>query len=600
MDSTSKPHDLHTKKHPPEEIDLRQTRREHVHRHYSRAISMAHSALDDGSKSPQPSRDLTEWLLSKLGFHCKEWTQLTDEELASFICAPARLSDEITHDRTLKRIRKARERLLKWQAKAGNPILIEYELRFVHAEDSEPGRPKGKHYPWYRLPFGELIAEIIEEAPVGTRADRLKRIVKRHVDNYLARFGGAYKRDKKKKEHSPESDLKRSATIAKKAVERAEKKSGQQSAVSEFVSVFSREFCGLVRFSPFDHKSNNGNNLDPESVQDNCHVVFPDKSPIPNDLTQKPCATSVTSISAPKSAEIRHESQLISVTQLSASGRAERGCDSHPPAPRAMDEHRALETFRSVGCGEFEWFFVDPATDKKTGAYHLVNADEFAAEVTELVGDAERGGVSFVARVRGPVLQLDDCDSEVALLLEPFTFVVIETSKNNFQCWLAFKDERDKAEARACLFAGLRKLAPGVNHGAGGAVRWPGSINAKPSRNGWRVRVDSANLGRFVTPSELDDAALLGDPPALAEINWQTSGAPGAWPDYERCLKDKGGDRSKADWQFVCYALKRRWSPKEIAAKLAEISDKAKEGGERYINRTIASAVAHLGLEVAQ
>src|SRR5262249_12644920 len=154
----------------------------------------------------------------------------------------------------------------------------------------------------------------------------------------------------------------------------------------------------------------------------------------------------------------------------------------------------------------------------------------------ELIGDAERGGVSLVVRVRGPVLQLDDCDASAALLLEPFSFAVIETSANNFQVWLAFNDEWDKAEARARLFARLRELAPGANPGAGGAVRWPGSINAKPERNGWRVRVDSVNPGRIVTPSELEDAGLLGDPPAATEWTWQPNGAPGAWPDYERSL----------------------------------------------------------------
>src|SRR5262249_52812947 len=122
----------------------------------------------------------------------------------------------------------------------------------------------------------------------------------------------------------------------------------------------------------------------------------------------------------------------------------------------------------------------------------------------------------------------------------------------------------------------------------------------KPNRNGHCVCVDSVNSARFVTPSELDDAGLLGDPPPATEINWQTNGAPGAWPDYERSLKDKNGDRSKADWQFVCYALKRRWSPKDVAEKLAEVSSKAQECGDRYINRTVAAAVAYLGLGVSQ
>jgi hypothetical protein len=244
---------------------------------------------------------------------------------------------------------------------------------------------------------------------------------------------------------------------------------------------------------------------------------------------------------------------------------------------------------------------VDPETDKKTGAYHEVEADEFGAEIEELIGDAERGGVSLVARVRGPVLQIDDCNAEVALLLEPFSFFVEETSANSFQVWLAFRDEWDKAEVAARLFVRLRELKLEGNPGAGGATRWPGSVNAKPSRNGWRVRVDSVNPSRFVTPSELEDVGLLGDPPSPVELDWQPDGAPRAWPDYDRCLKDKDGDRSKADAQFVFFALTRNRTPEEIAEKLVEVSTKAKEKGEKYINRTVAKGVAYLsGSEVSR
>jgi hypothetical protein len=262
-----------------EEIDLRRVRREHVHRHYSRVISLALSALDDGSQSPPPSRELIEWLLSALGFHCTEWTRLTDEELADFVGASFRLNEKITHVRILGKIRKQRERLVKWQAKEGNPNLFDYRLFFEHAEDSEPGRPKGKNYPEYRGPFGELIVGIIEEAPPSTRDDRLKRVVRRHVADYLARFNGTAKRDKRKKEHSPESDLNRAATVAWRAVEREEKKSGRLSALNSFCAVFSRKFSGLVRFESFDGKSCADSDLEKVSECGTCPPDFPTNRP---------------------------------------------------------------------------------------------------------------------------------------------------------------------------------------------------------------------------------------------------------------------------------------------------------------------------------
>src|SRR5262249_15008979 len=149
--------------------------------------------------------------------------------------------------------------------------------------------------------------------------------------------------------------------------------------------------------------------------------------------------------------------------------------------------------------------------------YHRVSGDDLADEIREIVEDARQLGQSFIVRPRGPVLQLDDCDQRAACILEPFAFVTVETSEKNYQCWLSFKDDQDKAEARARLFAGLRDLAPGVNPGANGAIRWPGSINCKPERNGWRVRIHSINPGRIVTPSELEDAGLLADPPPITE-----------------------------------------------------------------------------------
>src|SRR5262249_54457046 len=235
----------------PAEREMPRAKRERVHRYYSHVISLALSALDDGSKSPPPSRELIEWLLDALGYHVTEWTRLTDEELANLMSCPSRLKDEITYDRVLSRIRKQRERLLAWQDKPGNPILINHRHFFEHAADSEPGNPKGKHYSEYKLPFGELVAEIVAECPVGTRNDRLKRVIKRQVDDY----GGTQKREKGKREHSPESDLNRAAAIAKKAFDRKEKRSGRQSAINAFRAAFEREFGEFLQEVFFDNSS---------------------------------------------------------------------------------------------------------------------------------------------------------------------------------------------------------------------------------------------------------------------------------------------------------------------------------------------------------
>ena len=79
--------------------------------------------------------------------------------------------------------------------------------------------------------------------------------------------------------------------------------------------------------------------------------------------------------------------------------------------------------------------------------------------------------------------------------------------------------------------------------------------------------------------------------------------APRYWPDYRRALAGaplndsrSGPDRSKADFMWAKWAAQRGWNADEIAAKLIEVSDKAKErsarGDDRYAELTAENAVA--------
>jgi hypothetical protein len=269
----------------------------------------------------------------------------------------------------------------------------------------------------------------------------------------------------------------------------------------------------------------------------------------------------------------------------------------------AGDGVLAIAAFESVGCTKFKWFFKNDVTEEKESDNNHVTVQQLAQDLPELIGDAERGGVSLVVRVTGKelpsegILQLDDCNSSAAKLLAPFAFLTVETSPNNYQCWLAFHDDDDKAAARERLLAGLCEMFPGLDRlklpGAGGAIRWPGSINSKPERDGWRVRIHSINPGRRITPSELDDAGLLADPrPRRNRVDRSPNRSQSrAWPDYEKCLRAKP-TRSEADAQFAWIALRRGFSEAEIVAKLSEISEKAKESGEQYVMRTIVNVSA--------
>ncbi len=289
--------------------EMPRAKRERVQRYYSRVITLALSALDDGSQSPPPSRDFIELLLSALGYEVVEWTRCTDESASEFAACAVRLNKEMTKNRFLANHRKQRERLMAWQGKAGNPILVEHRHFFELAEDSEPGRPKGKHYSEYKLPFGELIRDIIEDCPIGTRDEQLKKAVKRHAAAYLQRFGGTSKHDKKKRQHSPESNAARAATVAFDAFIREIQKSGEVSAANLIRAAFEAKFGDFYN-GVFTAKSNGG-------VQ----------------LTKIPCATSVTYLSEAETGEFWHALEVEDVAQF----RSWPEIDSLPELPIISD-----------------------------------------------------------------------------------------------------------------------------------------------------------------------------------------------------------------------------------------------------------------------
>lgn len=277
------------------------------------------------------------------------------------------------------------------------------------------------------------------------------------------------------------------------------------------------------------------------------------------------------------------------------------GCDSEELASEAQ---RALDAFLSVEAYPDEVLFLNDETEEREGG-RKINTAQLKAELDDLVFDARQGGASFIVRIRGP-LQIDDCTREEMEFLSRFAFASFETSPNNFQTWLAFADDDDKATARDRLFAGLRQLFPGtkLNAGSGGAIRWPGSLNLKPNRrlpdgSAWSVRMVHAEPGRIVTPSELDEFGLLAD---IEPVSQPVESAPArsGWPDYEATLKRAllaGKTHSEADASWVTSSIlfyKKR-DREEIAARLREVSQHARENEpQKYAIRSVNKVGDHL------
>jgi hypothetical protein len=218
---------------------------------------------------------------------------------------------------------------------------------------------------------------------------------------------------------------------------------------------------------------------------------------------------------------------------------------------------------------------------------------------------------SFIIRPEGAALiQVDDCTASERDLLAPVSFLVAETSGNNFQAWLALPtttsdDERKRIRER--LFKGALLGTP-ANVGAGNAMRWVGSLNCKPERRRTdgsfpRVRLIASSFGRYTTEAELESYGLLA-PHAPACDSFSPvkrtkavdNAVPRTPPSYERCLQSvrlkKNGkpDRSFADLLFAVTCLDWKFSFDETVALLKQVSAKARARRDDYVQRTVTIA----------
>lgn len=271
--------------------------------------------------------------------------------------------------------------------------------------------------------------------------------------------------------------------------------------------------------------------------------------------------------------------------------------------PVSGDHWEALQAVLSVDCPPVEYLFKDDAKKAKQAGYQ-VTADDFAESLSPWLQRQREIGRSFIANLGGPVIMRDDIDKATADKLLPFSFLQTESSKGNYQAWLCYAGDEPIEEIRRRFHAAADRLKLTGNLGSTHSLRWPGSINYKPGREQWRVRVHAVNLGRRVSERELEAAGLLATLPEIERAGGAPivarSGWPGRWPDYQKCLasarvRDDGQpDRSSADYTFALTSLSWGFSPDAIAAELANLSDKAQElrerDRERYVRRTIERA----------
>jgi hypothetical protein len=246
---------------------------------------------------------------------------------------------------------------------------------------------------------------------------------------------------------------------------------------------------------------------------------------------------------------------------------------------------------------------------KENRSYDTVHAQILRDRVRDYIGQGEREQLSVCVRpIADHLIQFDDGDAQVLADEKPFLFGAFETSPGSIQAWAAMlpgtpKEVRDRVRRRW-----LVHLKGRANGGAYGAIRWPGSLNVKEERrqpDGTFPRVTTiySNPGRYVTEEELEAAGHLAPeppppPPLKTEARKVSANLnpPVQWPDWNvelsRSNLKKNGERqhSEADLKWCKRAFEWRWSRSEIKSMLLDVSPRAKEKTEHYIERTLDRA----------
>ena len=253
----------------------------------------------------------------------------------------------------------------------------------------------------------------------------------------------------------------------------------------------------------------------------------------------------------------------------------------------ALTAERESEQWQAValaaGVGAYPVRVVSKRdSDGETTQRQVSDLRLFAAGFDRLLTRNNAEGLSTIVTLSG-AFHRDDCtESDVAELL-PLGFMAIETSRESYQVWFRLPDRQSDTEGRRQFHAILTAAGIGGNPGATHSARWPGSINGKPSRNGWMVRIVGRDDGRVTTLEEVSTLCpTLTAENAVGAIPERLTGnqrvkynqsSRRRFPDYERCLTGKP-TRSEADASFIRIALDYHFSDDQIIGELARVSER--------------------------
>ena len=258
-----------------------------------------------------------------------------------------------------------------------------------------------------------------------------------------------------------------------------------------------------------------------------------------------------------------------------------------------------LDLFASLDVGAFDLTTTDLA-GCKCGFLRAMSLGRLRQWIPHLLDAAIQHQHNLIVRPkRGAVelVQLDDLSGAMLERLRAAAFLILATSVENHQAWIAV------TEGGAGLARQLRQ-ASGADPSASGASRVAGSVNFKRKYAPdfpW-VRILEATPHRTVTEADLAALGLVAGPEAMAlSHSPRRASGPRAkqWPSYERCLQNapcaRDSDRadvSRADFTFCLLAMDWGWSIAATYQRLLEKSSKARENGPTYARLTVERAAA--------
>jgi len=262
------------------------------------------------------------------------------------------------------------------------------------------------------------------------------------------------------------------------------------------------------------------------------------------------------------------------------------------PSSEVAEASVMLDLFQGLGVQSFSLTATDN-TGRKVAFRRNRSVESLRSELPCLLFTACERRLNVIVRPIAPLtlslIQLDDLSASQLDRVRRFSFLVLETSPENFQAWVALTDASPETIRRV-------KKAAGADINASGATRLAGSYNfkSKYAPNYPRVRLHSIAPLHAVTVGDLDRAGLIAPeehtPRAPRHAQTHRRGQRLlVWPSYARCLADapgaknhEGKDRSAADFNFCLISIDRGWAVEATANQLMAESEKAKSTGYNY------------------